>query len=496
MTTPFPCYFVPEQSKRLFGNVSLKTLTFENHGQKAELLVPNLNPELIEQVIKLIKKQQLEYMQNLRTNEIIDIMDEAIQKWLDPKYERRQYAEHLLPIITGYDHEMIRLFLSRYLRQFRKPKLQRMIDEDFPNPLILDEFRPRKSGGLYRAYGPNVITHIFSGNVPALPLWSLTAGLLLKSATLGKVSSSEPLFPVLFAETLREIDAELAESIAILSWKGGNSELEDVSFSHSNAVIAYGGDKAINNIKQKVPSHVSFHAHSHKISFGVVTKECLATTKAWQTAKLAAYDVSWFDQQGCLSPHVFFVERGGKYSPRELAQMLANEMENFQTTHPRASLTKEEQHAILKHRLNVEFESFTNNKVELIKCENSTAWTVVYRDMGENKSIGDTLFPFSPLNRFVTIIPIENVFEIKEYSKNIEGHIQTVGVGCSPKQFSSIISLLGQCGVNRICALGSMPHPQPGWHHDGRFHLADLVRFCDVESSLEDQMDQFDPNRE
>jgi hypothetical protein len=490
--TSVSCFHIPTSCNQFLTEASFKTLVFEKDGEKVELQVPELTSDLIKKIAEALKKHQSDYIQTLKTNDIIDIFDKAVQKWLHPDYELRKLAEQLLPIITGYDREMIRLFISRYLRQFRKEKLQRMIDEDFPNPLVLDEFRPRKSGGLYRAFGPGLITHIFSGNVPALPLWSLAAGMLLKSATIGKVSSSEPLFPVLFAKTIAEIDQRLGDAMAILWWKGGDEVLEAVSFQCSNAVIAYGGKETIETVRQKVPSHVSFHSHGHKVSFGVITKECLATTKGWQTAKLASYDVSWFDQQGCLSPHVFFVEQGGTYSPRDFAQMVANEMDNFQRTHPRATLTEEEHHAIVKRRTALEFESFDNSTLDLIKSEHGTEWTVVYRKFTGKEGV----FPFSPLNRFVTVVPINNITDVKQYIKKVEGFVQTVGVGCSPNRFSSIINMLGVCGVNRICALGSMPHPEPGWHHDGRFHLADLVRFCDVESTLEDQMDSFDVYRE
>ncbi|UTR10162.1 acyl-CoA reductase [Evansella sp. LMS18] len=464
---------------------------FENCGERAELSVPMLTPALIEQIMDKLKEQQMEYVSTLRTNDLIEVFDQAIERWLDPEYELRKLAEQFLPVITGYDGEMIRLFLSRYLRQFRKVKLMRMIDEDFVNPLVLDEFRPRKSGGLYRAYGPPVITHIFSGNVPALPLWSLSAGILMKSASLGKVSSSEPLFPVLFAKTIADIDPRLGDALAVLWWKGGDQSIEEASFRSSHAVIAYGGKETIDTVRRKVPPHATFHAHGHKVSFGVLTKECLQTTKGWQAAKLAAKDTSWFDQQGCLSPHVFFVERGGAYSPRDFAQMLANEMANFQKKHPRASLTEEEQHAIVKRRTSIEFEAFEKSSLDLLKSDGGTDWTVVYRDDMENNE-----FPFSPLNRFVTVIPVDRVDDIKGYLHHVEGFVQTAGVGCAPQSFSSIIDLLGELGVNRICALGSMPHPEPGWHHDGRFHLADLVRYCDVESTLEEQIDLFDVFRD
>lgn len=490
MTNEFPCYHLPQSqdiTKEALAS-SLQTLSFSNHGREIKLRVPKLSGEQLSQMMKIVKKNRSEYLQQLKVNEIVDILDEAVHKWLDPQYELRRLAEEMLPVITGYDQEMIRLFLSRYLRHFRKEKLQRIIDQDFPNPLVLDEFRPRMAGGLHRAYGPELTTHIFSGNVPALPLWSMVSGLLVKSATIGKVSSSEPLFPVLFAKTLEELDPKLAETMAIVWWKGGNEELEKVAFQNSEAIIAYGSEQTTTQISQKVPTGVRLLIHGQKVSFGVITNECLEGTKAWETAHLAAHDASWFDQQGCLSPHVFYVERGGKISPKDFARMLAHEMANFEQKMPRATLSTEENNAILRTRSQAEFQSFSSEGIELLSSEEGTSWTVMYREEAE--------FPFSVLNRVITVVPVDSIEEIPGKFREVKGVVQTVGVACSPQKFQPLIQLLGESGVNRICALGQMPQPEPGWHHDGRFNLADLVHWCDVESSVEIMMDKYDPYRD
>lgn len=483
----FPCYYLPEEVKH---ELSFQTLLFKKKDRQVELEVPIMTPEVLSTVLDEIKAKRKEYLQQVRTSEIVEIIDKAVQRWLNPAYEKRQLAEEWLPIITGYDQEMIHLFISKYLRNFRQEKLLRMIDQDFPNPLVLDEFRPRTAGGLYRAYGPELITHIFSGNVPALPLWSMISGILLKSATLGKVSSAEPLFPVLFAQTLAEIEPRLAQTIAIAWWKGGEEKLEEVSYEQSEAVIAYGSAKTIENIARNVPAHVRFYPHGHKVSFGVITNECLEGTKAWETAHLAAHDASWFDQQGCLSAHLFFVEQGGKISARDFAHMLAQEMANFERKMPRAPLSVEENQAILQARSQVEFRSFDDKKVELLASEQGTSWTVIYQE-GE-----DLKFPFSVLNRVIRVLPIHSVEDIGKRVTDMKHLIQTVGVASTPQKFRHLINLLGEWGVNRICSLGEMPSPEPGWHHDGRLNLADMVRWCDVESSLERNMDKYDPYRD
>ena len=77
-------------------------------------------------------------------------------------------AQRLLPAVSGYDAEMVRVALTGYLQAFRAPQLHRFVAEDFANPKVLDEFQPAAKGGFVRAYGPGLLVHSWAGNVPAL----------------------------------------------------------------------------------------------------------------------------------------------------------------------------------------------------------------------------------------------------------------------------------------------------------------------------------------
>jgi hypothetical protein len=41
-----------------------------------------------------------------------------------------------------------------------------------------------------------------------------------------------------------------------------------------------------------------------------------------------------------------------------------------------------------------------------------------------------------------------------------------------------------------------MNQAKPGWHHDGRFNLVDLIRYVDIEKGTEDLAEQYDPDVE
>lgn len=82
---------------------------------------------------------------------------------------------------------MVRIELKRYMRMFRRRELLRFVDDELNCPQMLDEYRPNRSGGYTRLYGPELSFHVFSSNVPGIPVWSMTMGLLTKSAILGQI---------------------------------------------------------------------------------------------------------------------------------------------------------------------------------------------------------------------------------------------------------------------------------------------------------------------
>ena len=71
--------------------------------------------------------------------------------------------------------------------------------------------------------------------------------------------------------------------------------------------------------------------------------------------------------------------------------------------------------------------------------------------------------------------------------------LQTAGVAAEPQELFRLGEALGRAGVTRICALGAMTAPEAGWHHDGRFNLADLVRMVEIEQSAERAADRLAP---
>ena len=138
-------------------------------------------------------------------------------------FELRRQAELLIPAITGYEPDMVRIELKRYMRQFRRRELLRFLDSEIGQPSMLDEFRPNKAGGYSKYVGPALTYQVFSSNVPGIPVWSMAMTLLVKGAILGKSSFSEPVMPAFFARSIAMVNSDLADAIAVVHGRAARS---------------------------------------------------------------------------------------------------------------------------------------------------------------------------------------------------------------------------------------------------------------------------------
>ena len=475
-TVEAPSYFFPGWDA---GTVATTSLTFGTGPETICLSLPVLTPDALHAVSQYLLTAQAQHLACRSIAEIVEVIDRVIQLWLDPQYPYRQQTEAFLPIITRYSAPMVRHGLDTLLQAFRKDALWRLLQAEFGDPYVLDTFRPRPhAGGYTRAYGPRLITHVFSGNVPALPAWSLICALLVKSASLGKSASEEPLFAALFARSFWDVCPEMGSCLAIGWWKGGDVALEAVAFAPAEAVIAYGSEATTRDIQRRVPPQAHFLAYSHKLSFGVIGRETLSSTEqAIQTAHQAAYGVSMFDQQGCVSPHLLYVEHGGVLSPKEFAALLAQEMATVHAAWPRGTLPLEDSTTIRHLRGTYEFRQLNDDEVLLFCSEPGTAWTVIYEDT--------LTFTPSCLNRTVRVHPVDDITDVAVRLEPVRAYLQTAGVALSPPRRQALADMLGRLGVTRVSALDRMPWPRLTWHHDGRCNLLDLVRWTDIEDAAD-----------
>jgi hypothetical protein len=466
-------------------DVAWHTLSFGTGAHAVDVRVPVLEPAQLTQLARRVKAAGAAHLQPLSVSEVIAILDTAVARLLDPRDPFRQEAERLLPVVSGYDAEMVRLGLAGFLQSFRAPQLHRFVAEDFANPKVLDEFQPAVKGGAVRAFGPALLVHSWAGNVPALPLWSLACGLLVKAGTLGKLPSAEPVFATLFARLLAEVHPPLGECIAIAWWKGGDDASARAAFAEAEVVLAYGGNDAIAQVRAQAPVTARFLGYGHKLGFGLVARAALDPARVAATARDAAHDVVRYEQQGCYSPHQFYVQRGGRVSPREFAQYLAAALAAAQQRFPRRALELEESTGVAGWRQAAEMRALREEGGELMGDQDA-GWAVAFTDLPQ---------PLAPTGggRSVLVCAVDALDDVPPLVAPHAAFLQTVGIAAEPAELYRMAERLGRVGVTRVCALGAMTSPEAGWHHDGRFNLLDLVRMVEIEASAERAADALAP---
>lgn len=400
--------------------------------------------------------------------DILGCIDQAVQRWLDPDSPERQEAETRLPETTGLSAAMVRHVLPLIFREYRADKIKALCVDELGCLEVLDLFVSSVSGQK-RASGPPLIVHVLAGNVPGAGLDSVIFSLLVKSATLVKTSSVEPVLPTLFARSIQDIDPNLGACLSVVSWPGGNTELEDLAYGQADIVVASGSDASLAAIRKRTRGQ--FIGYGHKVSFGLVAKESLTDAEA--TAHKAAYDVALYDQQGCLSPQLIYVEEGGAVTPKEFAALLTTGLVHWQTELPRGPVSPEVSTAIRRVRDEAEWQALAGKDVTLHASPNGTDWTVVCD--------ADPTFVQSPLYRTIRVKPLRNMSQLDGILESWRPYLEAVGVAADSERLVNLADTLGALGVSRVCPIGTMQLPPLSWRHGGRPRIGDLVRWVGVE---------------
>jgi hypothetical protein len=179
-----------------------------------------------------------------------------------------------------------------------------------------------------------------------------------------------------------------------------------------------------------------------------------------------------FDQQGCVSPHVVWVERAA-VNVDAFAAMLGRALDALEQEFPRGSMDAAEAAAIHDVRTRAEFRSIAGEDVSLFEGSGAS-WTVI-RD-------ADTAFEPSCLNRTVRVKQIDRLEDAPELIAPLRGFIQTVAMEGQGDRTDELARTLADAGATRITDFRRMPWPPPTWHHDGAGPLRELVTWVDLET--------------
>jgi hypothetical protein len=436
-----------------------------------------LSPMMIAEACQTLKRNREQYLANRSTQSLVNFLSELAENWLEPEFQFRKFALENSATI-GFSRATLEKSLDNFFKQLTRENFHALLVQEFSDAKRLDALTvtvaEQKQNRTAIINAPEFQVHIAAGNIPNPTLTSIVFGLLTRSAQFVKCASGSTFLPRLFAHSIYGADPKLGACLEIAEWRGGNHVLENALFAEADCVTATGSDETLDKIRKHLPLKSRFIGHGHRVSFGFVAHEVLYGSRAKKIVATAADDVVEWNQLGCLSPHVIYVQLGGEISPEHFAQLLAEELEKREANEPRGELPAEHAAAIASRRGIYEVRAAHSPETTRHWCsKDSTAWTVVFE--------ADARFQMSCLNRFIYVKGVSDLKTALENADSVRGKVSTVGIAAPEEKAQEIATQLARWGATRVCPLGQMQNPPLTWRHDGRPALGDLVTWTDLE---------------
>jgi hypothetical protein len=436
-----------------------------------------LTAGLLRDACETLKRNRDQYLAARTTSAMVGLLVQVAQSWLRTDYPLRRCALDQGPSATGFSRATLSRGLDTFFSTLTPEGFKALLEQDLGHPDRLDRFcctnAEQGSNRLAMATGPRFLVHIAAGNVPNPVLISMVLGLLLRSAQFVKCATGTALLPRLFAHSLYDADPKLGSCLEVAEWKGGNTLLEGVLFEAADCVTATGSDETLSSVRQRLPPTARFVGYGHKLSVAYVSAEALSASSWRNTLERAADDIVAWNQLGCLSPHVLYVQDGGTAGPENFAEALAAVLASREQSEPRGELPDKTAAAIASRRSIYELRAAHDPATRLWSSKGSTAWTVVYE--------ADSPVQLSCLHRFIYVKLVKDLAAALQNADPFRGKVSTVGLAGADHELQSLATLLAAWGVPRVCPLGRMQNPPLAWRHDGRLSLEALATWTDWE---------------
>jgi hypothetical protein len=364
---------------------------------------------------------------------------------------------------------------------------------------------------------PDLVVGYGAGNVPGTAL--LIAFLAMATTLAGspqpaavvKNSRREPIFSPLVLSALEAVDPDLVSCTAVLIWDYEDDLVQQLLLSRAGLVIAAASDETIAQIVRALDGATSsgtdrgarraprFHAHGHKVSFSAVGREVLAHGQRDPVtsqplldvvAMLAALDSAIWDQHGCLSSRVHFLEVGGDghYSPVDYAARLAAQLRLVSSYIPRGAWPR----------------SQIYDRFDRYKLLEATGQVQVVSDYGDEFLVAVDQRPWADAGalqvvvndcqgRVIIVRPVADLLDVPDRYLRLlpAANLQSLSVAVGRNgedltdRFLRFAERCGECGVTAIRTVGRAAFPQLAYSWDGLIPL-DLVhqavgRFTTIE---------------
>lgn len=423
--------------------------------------------------IEALRRARREHLADRPIATILRPLERVVARHLDPRDRGRRALVAELVQSGRFSQPMIERALDDAFEPLARGGLRKWIASELGSLAALDKPVPTRDGMLRRAVGPEWMFHVYAGNVPSIPVWPMLSALLLKSALLAKTSAQEPVLAPHLARAIAEEDDSLGECLAVVWWKGGTAELERAALEAAPAVLAFGGQAAIATIARGARADAKLVLHGPKVSLAYVGKGALTRASAVSAARRLAIDVSLYDQQGCLSPHAVYAERGGNVTPVDFAALMGEALESVAGDLPVGRPHAGERASVQLYRAQARFDAAVDPETRLVVPDGGTRWTVVCESGAR--------FEPGPTHRTVRVHAITGPEEFERALAPSVAFVEALALEEAAPRRAALAARFAALGIPRIAEPGSLQRPSPLGTHGGVRRLLPFVTWSTVD---------------
>jgi Acyl-CoA reductase (LuxC) len=336
-----------------------------------------------------------------------------------------------------------------------------------------------------------VFGFLMPGNVPGAGIHEVCAALLAGAGLLIKTASSERFFFANFMRTLAEVDATVAERVAVVNFgRGDDAAMRELWAASDGGIVAYGDDASIAALSAAATACRArpLVGFGSRLS-GALVVPGASPSAADTVAGGLARDVTLFEQRGCLSPHHVFVV-GDASEARDFAARLARALEDLAIRLPtptrlpldaaaaiRALRERARWRALAQCPNGVRHSDIALWEGERVigafgetpgdgktECTSdsmpkSMTWTVVYDRAAD--------FSASPGYRTVFVSALRGADELGERLGAAAGRLEAFALSAPLEVRHRLEAGLHLLDVSYVCEPGQMQSPSLDWFHGG-----------------------------
>ncbi len=407
---------------------------------------------------------------------ILDVLDRVGRIFEDKNAPRYEEIVDTMNKQLGWSKQMVREGLGIISDILTQDHLMTRLEADMDNIRYLDEFTYNPAfKGMVKAEPFGIVSHVSAGNVFVGAVDTLVQGLITKNVNILKMSSADPVFPMIFADILKSVDYKgiLSQSFALVPFKGGDKAVEAVVKEESDVLVVYGGKETVQAYREGTGFHTKIIEYGPKYSLSIMSKDSLNEDNMEQVAHDMARDFTMWEQSACSSPHAVFIDSEEK--ARQFAEALKHGLEFWAKEIPHSNIPVNEAVEILRTRELARVDQALGEAELIIPSIDNQDWTIILQK--------DCKFKVSPHHRtaFVIVSPDHDTATM-DALRSYGQFIQSIAILAPTPQKLRLSDELAAIGADRVTEIGMMARRKHGTPHDGTRGTSELVRWVSIGS--------------